>query len=79
MKDDGGPAFPHGPFQLHQHWVDNAGMSLRDYFAGQALSYLTNANFLLSAMSDEDAQLQIVNAANLAYRCADAMLKARQS
>ena len=43
--DDGGPAFPQVPYRVHEAGKDYAvwrtpkdGMSLRDYFAGQALA-----------------------------------------
>lgn len=57
--DDGGPAFPLADGTRD----DEGGMSLRDYFAGQAL--------IAYASSDEE------NAARNAYRCADAMLRER--
>lgn len=63
-KHDGGPAFPGGgnaaPFQ--------AGMSLRDWFAGQALN-----GILLGGGAKYGEQ----NAVQLAYSCADAMLAER--
>lgn len=60
---EGGPAFPSpGAFD---------GMSLRDWFAGQAISgSVAYANFHES----DDAQ----TAAKYAYRVADAMLEARE-
>ena len=73
---DGGPAFP------WQEWIDSSdpfvknpiehkGMSLRDWFAGQAVSgSVAYANFHES----DDAQ----TAAEYAYRVADAMLEARE-
>ena len=64
--DDGGPAFPIPGLQDD---ADFNGMSLRDYFAAQAM-----AGFL--------AQPGIINPtqdAALAYRMADAMLKAREA
>ena len=72
MVDDGGPAFPlplppKAPFQEYGR-TGKAGMTLRDWFAGQVLvgSYqaaCANAN----------------HAARNAYRLADAMLAARKS
>lgn len=82
--DDGGPAFPtplaawtdanHEP-----HVVDSAerclaGLSIRDWFAGQALSGLLG--------SDGNSEVRWVfpaNAAIEAYRVADAMLAARKA
>jgi hypothetical protein len=49
------------------HWENHhQGMSLRDYFAAKALP------FLMSAYKDMDA------IAGVAYKMADAMLKARE-
>lgn len=62
---DGGPAF------------GVAGMSLRDYFAAQALAYICHWN-ILADTKDEDAELTFQNAAAFSYRMADAMLKARE-
>ncbi len=66
--NDGGPAFPNVPSDpQYQSWDE--GMSLRDYFAGQAL-----AGMLAVENSDahNDATL-----ARYAYCLADAMLEAR--
>ena len=60
--DDGGDAFPHPD--------DSFGMSLRDYFAGQALAGLC-ANSELTSHFDSPK-------ACWAYKLADAMLKARK-
>jgi hypothetical protein len=70
---DGGPAFP-----IPSVWyVDgktpkecnsgNPGMSLRDWFAGQALAGLTS-----------DPGLGIIRASRMAYDCADEMMKERE-
>lgn len=61
--NDGGPAFACAAENGHQ-----PGMSLRDYFAGQALIATTPLNF---TQSFEDV-------AKDAYFIADAMLKARE-
>lgn len=61
--NDGGPAFP--CTTMH----DFKGMSLRDYFAGQALAgYLANAK----------AESRVAVVAEWAYDYADAMLAERQ-
>lgn len=65
QQDDGGPAFPNalGPEDFEQK-----GMTLRDWFAGQAL-----AQYLATMPSDATyAEL-----AEKCYRAADAMLEAR--
>lgn len=61
--NDGGPAFP-APYNN-----DGVGMSLRDWFAGQALVALPHTGC--------GGDLHIEDAAKAAYQMADAMLKAR--
>lgn len=60
--DDGGPAFPSG------HGC--RGMTLRDYFAAQAMQGLIASN-------DEGAGDRLDDIPKYAYDIADAMLKAR--
>jgi hypothetical protein len=60
--NDGGPAFPPGDGSEN-------GMSLRDYFAGQALA---------GALADPTCDLAPIELAKIAYREADAMLAARE-
>lgn len=65
-KDDSGSAFPHHP----NHHESGHGMTLRDWFAGQALQgFLANPN----ATQDWIAKF----AASSAYAMADAMLVER--
>lgn len=64
MVSDGGPAFP---VELRGYYA--AGMTLRDWFAGQALAGLL-------AASDADHPTWAIT--DYAYRVADAMLVARQ-
>ena len=84
-KDTGGPAFP-----LHNHGAQTlglhvAGMTLRDYFAGEALQgyisatawhpdfiYPDDFNFVAGGRAADAV-------AESAYKYADAMLKARQA
>lgn len=71
MTDNSKPAFPAVMHPSQDHDGQMNGMTLRDYFAGQALA---------GAWSNEsftDTQLSIL--ADQAYRQADAMLKARES
>lgn len=74
--EDGGPAFPQN---LPDDFVwrlpgDPGGMSLRDWFAGQALSGIVATDaFDLSSESHQNGW------ARCAYQIADAMLKARLS
>ncbi|MGB1214575.1 MAG: hypothetical protein ACPG4X_14520 [Pikeienuella sp.] len=84
MKD-GGPAFP-SEFVLHEPGkVGNevaikefsSGMSLRDWFAGQALvGVMTNAENFGGAASHEREEA-FRRTADLLYEIADAMLAAR--
>lgn len=76
-KYDGGPAFPRGPVHVKpdndRDYVipGNSGMTLRDWFAGQALARL---------VSGDGPQLETwEHVAAAAYDAADAMLKARAS
>ena len=63
----GGPAFP--TTKPLEHWGDpNQGMTLRDYFAGQAI-IAYHADGEISYFED---------AANWCYKLADAMLEARK-
>ena len=69
-KDNGGPVFPAG---VWSKWGDSeqggmsGGMTLRDYFAAKALQ----------ACFVDDSNIH--GTADLAYRIADAMLKAREA
>jgi len=66
-RDDGGQAFPMIDVAIDGQALGSAGMSLRDWFAGQALvGILTH-----------DAGINSYNLAMDCYMIADAMLKAR--
>lgn len=78
--DTSGPAFP--VFRNHAMWSDTkggyvdkylpeGGMSLRDYFAGQALIAITQVDHV-DGMGDPERH------AARAYEYADALLKARE-
>ena len=68
-KNTGGPAFPTKP----GHWMEE-GMTLRDYFAAQALIGLISVSEnYTSARNYPDASY-----ASFAYGIADAMLEARR-
>jgi hypothetical protein len=66
--NDGGYAFPQA-LRLQHEYVGSNGMSLRDYFAGQAVVTAMHGN-LWSTGSDQEL-------AALVYRIADAMLTER--
>lgn len=80
VKDDGGPAFPGPATQTHQS--DHDGMTLRDWFAGQAL-----AGMLANGFQPDEAMKRNGPGArfdwgkdtyvNAAFRMADLMLAAR--
>ncbi len=60
-------AFPSGDFQGYE---PGSGMTLRDYFAGQALAGL--------ATTYEPGVRYSEDIAEIAFRCADAMIEARK-
>ena len=67
---DGGPAFPIGSGDVR----DPMGMSLRDYFAGQALA---NMNITVQPPSPYRTEEYRKQVADLCYQYADAMIEAR--
>jgi hypothetical protein len=71
----GGSAFPHDEKAF---LTDRSGMDLRDYFAAKALSGISNQMMLENAMTIEQCELELINAATLSYRLADAMLAERE-
>jgi hypothetical protein len=70
-KKTGGPAFP-----TPAHNLQNDGMTLRDYFAAQAL---TGAQVWDAVLNGKNAHFRggVEQLAEVAYAVADAMLKAR--
>ena len=70
MKDkpDGGPAFP----CVSESKPEDRGLSLRDYFAGQAIAGM------LASESEADRSYKPHQLADRAYDVADAMLAERQ-
>ena len=81
--NDGGSAFPvhanHAMFNGHVVAVHEQGMSLRDWFAGQALASMDTARLIAEAHEMEDVESFPSKSAQLAYVMADAMLKAREA
>ena len=63
-EKDGGPAYP-----SEYSWRTNQGMTLRDWFAGKALSGITR---MLN-----DPMIPASACAQMAYHLADEMLKER--
>lgn len=83
-KPDGGPAFPQaiaevlGMAVISYEIPDGAGMTLRDYFAGQVISQCQIT--VIREEPEPDAEVVKIYAerfARTAYVIADAMLKAR--
>lgn len=71
--NDGGPAFPFAA--EYGHPAACGGMTLRDWFAGQALT-----GFLASLEEHESAQFgEPSHAAKTAFQYADAMIAAREA
>lgn len=72
MKETGGPAFPAEIEQATRGNIKVSGMSLRDYFAGQAL---------MGICAHEDTGgvhgMVYQDASKYAYGIADAMIKGR--
>ena len=86
QKNDGGPAFPFTPNpQPHNSdgtWCQNwdsgePGMTLRDWFAGKALSGILAESFGCDPGAGIPPPWQTALAAERAYRMADAMLSRR--
>lgn len=93
MASDGGPAFPcpASPNEGHENqitgeWVDtsewatsSSGMSLRDWFAGQAMTgdWAAQDEFVGDFTNEITDDLLDARAC-LYYRMADAMLRARE-
>lgn len=74
-KEDGGPAFPRSPYQEDGAvFRGKSGMSLRDWFAGQALIGIVALAENLNKRSDETLGDAMVRQA---YALADAMLAER--
>lgn len=75
-KDNGGPAFPSGFVSMGDGdaIAYTAGMSLRDWFAGQAIVAAAVQGFDDDATVEQNARV----AASWAYQIADAMLEARK-
>jgi hypothetical protein len=65
---DGGPAFPTEWILIGMPDESRLGMSLRDWFAGQALAGLVA----------QPTMGRVIDTASIAYRVADAMLAARE-
>ncbi|MCZ9687573.1 hypothetical protein NB845_08310, partial [Pseudomonas aeruginosa] len=72
MKDNGGQAFP-----SESMYTSEAGMTLRDYFAAKAMQALLHPTYIESSVSKPHSN-PLADIPRVAYRYADAMLKARK-
>jgi hypothetical protein len=74
MKDNGGCAFPNkeAVAAYDCRFIDHKGMTLRDYFAGQAL-----VGILMNLATGPRREIAVADIAKEAYCCADGMLKRR--
>ena len=81
-SNDGGAAFPvvDGYHKDGRHRGGESGMTLRDYFAGQALNGMISgdAQPYISIKESADGIVQEGETASRAYRYADSMLAARE-
>jgi hypothetical protein len=80
-KPDGGAAFAR-PYNQSGHTFSSGqeGMSLRDWFAGQALPSLISAtiNEALKALEGKDPKEYIGHISIMAYQFSDAMIAERE-
>lgn len=79
-RDDGGAAFPRtGEVVGRENETrDVPGMSLRDWFAGQALTGVVSTASGLGTLSPQDRREVMQKAAGLIFEFVDAMLEARK-
>ena len=75
---DGGPAFPVERVEFADR-IQYPGMSLRDWFAGQALAGLSNDILRIRVADLAGGIAGGMTEARAAYTLADAMLKARSA
>lgn len=69
------PAFPVQSIYIEDQETNSRGMTLRDYFAAKAMQAIINET---SINVGPNAQADDLWNAKVAYRYADAMLKARE-
>lgn len=77
MSDDSGPASPAVAITSDDSLIGDAGMSLRDYFAGQAMAAMIStsaAPAIVGGLAGAES-----NCAASAYMMADAMIKERDA
>lgn len=79
VKDDVGPAFPHDEKNGDgSHYHSHMGMTLRDWFAGQALVAIVGNNQLLNDLEKAMPEARMNDMISKAsYMLSDAMLAER--
>lgn len=80
-KNDGGPAFPQPKFHRigeYEICESHIGMTLRDYFAGQAIASLLDTD-ISDVKQIHEGETGAAWLARNAYIVADAMMKARDA
>jgi len=83
--NDGGPAFPQHKFEAYPggsgagNWVNTGGMTLRDWFAGQALAGMLGCTREFKEVEAASRGEKAKERALLAYYQADAMIAAREA
>ena len=75
--NNGGPAFPGCVRNSAKKLTRHPGMTLRDYFAGQALTGIMGPNYDWFTSGTEKGS-RTHEAASFAYSLADAMIAARE-
>lgn len=76
LRDNGGPAFPQDEWSIDSsEYLSRGGMSLRDYFAAQAMQRAMPGDWYFNG-GPVNAAL-VAEVALMSYQFADAMLKAR--
>lgn len=76
----GGAAFPMIDSVYSDEWEIKQGMTLRDYFAAKAMAAdLSRDKSICEIFSEYDKPNPMDDAAEVYYKMADAMLKAREN
>ena len=70
------PAFP---YFGHTGWSPNGGITMRDYFAAKAMQALIASPRMPAPAALGGSDVTDVMVADLSYKMADAMLKARET
>jgi hypothetical protein len=77
-KATGGPAFPFAATDPSNMHMQAPGMTLRDWFAGQALVMVATHSKSIGALAARRGKEHGEVVAEVAYKIADAMMEARK-